>query len=224
MQVFIAGTGKLATELLQLLSKHDAYRVSPWADRPQAAEKAIVVHAGSGRELDAIVAFCEATHSPLLELSTGSRIEDAPRGFPVVLCPNTNILMLKFMAMLEQAGPMFRAYPVQLIESHQATKTSVPGTAVSIAQSLGMATPDIRSVRDPAVQRTQLQIADADLPRHAFHQILIQDGPCSVKLETRVTGEAPYAHGVDQIILAVMRHELENRCYPVMAFIQQGWL
>lgn len=224
MHVFIAGTGKLATELRQLLSQSADYRVKPWADRPHPPEKAIVVHAGSGRELADIVAYCEATRSPLLELATGSRIEEQPHGFPIVLCPNTNILMLKFMAMLEQAGPMFRTYPVQLIESHQATKTSVPGTAVSIAQSLGVAMPDIHSVRDPAVQQTQLQIADADLARHAFHQILIQDGPCSVKLETRVTGEAPYAHGVDQIIQAVMRHELENRCYPVMAFIQQGWL
>ncbi|TAK89409.1 MAG: dihydrodipicolinate reductase [Aquabacterium sp.] len=224
MQVIIAGTGKLATELCQLLSKSADYQVKPWADRPRTAEQAIVVHAGSGRELEDIVAYCEATRSTLLELSTGSRIESMSCGFPVVLCPNTNILMLKFMAMLEQAGPMFRPYAIQVMESHQATKTSVPGTAVNIAHSLGVATDDIHSVRDPEVQKAQCQIADADLARHAYHQILIQDGPCSVKLETRVFGDAPYAHGVDQIIKAAMTHELENRCYPVMTFIQQGWL
>lgn len=224
MQVIIAGTGKLATELRQLLSKRADYQVRPWTDRPSPAEKAIVVHAGSGRELDAIAAYCEATRSPLLELSTGTDIEAKAHGFPVVLCPNTNILMLKVMAMLEQAGQMFHAYPIQLIESHQATKTSVPGTAVHIAHSLGIEPGNIRSVRDTDTQKAALQIAEADLSRHAYHQILIQDGPCSVKLETRVTGDTPYANGVDQIIQAVMAHELENRCYPVMAFIEQGWL
>jgi hypothetical protein len=79
-------------------------------------------------------------------------------------------------------------------------------------------------VRDADTQRTDLQIPEADLARHAYHQVLIQDGPCSLKLETRVYGEAPYAHGVAQIITAVTTHELENRVYSVMEFINNGWL
>lgn len=224
MQVIIAGTGKLATELRQALGSSPHYSVTAWAQHPSPPPKAIVVHAGSGRELGDIAAYCEASASPLLELSTGSAIENQAPGFPVVLCPNTNILMLKFMAMLAHSGAMFKSYDMTLIESHQAGKTSVPGTAVSMAQSLGLQAEAIQSIRDTQIQQTQLQIAEADLPRHAYHQILIQDGACSVKLETRVTGDSPYAHGVDQIIRAVMARELEHRIYPVMAFIEYGWL
>jgi 4-hydroxy-tetrahydrodipicolinate reductase len=236
MQVIIAGTGKLATELLGGLKLGPGFELVPWADvagqaqqghrlhQGGTAPQAIVVHAGSGRELDAIAAFCTATHSPMIELSTGSAIEAAPRAFPVVLCPNTNILMLKFMAMLAQCGPMFSGHQVQLTESHQASKTSVPGTALDMAHSLGLQADDIVSVRDVAVQRERLQIPDADLGRHAYHQVVIQDGACSIQLETRVTGDAPYAQGVAQIVAAVAAHPLADGIHPVMDFIRQGWL
>ncbi|MDI9690464.1 hypothetical protein QM326_38275, partial [Burkholderia cenocepacia] len=69
--------------------------------------------------------------SPLVELSTGSDLETGTYGFPVVLCPNTNILMLKFMSMLETSGHLFRDCDISVTESHQAGKTSVPGTAGS---------------------------------------------------------------------------------------------
>jgi len=233
MQVIIAGTGKLATELLSGLKLAPGFQIVAWADVAKAAKAAqagspahpaIVVHAGSGRELDAITAFCAATHSPLIELSTGSAIEATLRAFPVVLCPNTNILMLKFMAMLERCGPMFNGCDIQLTESHQASKTSVPGTAVHMAASLGLQADDIVSVRDVAVQRGQLHIPEAELGRHAYHQVRISDGACSVMLETRVGGDAPYAQGVAQIVAATAAHELEDRVYPVMDFIHRGWL
>lgn len=224
MQVIIAGTGKLATELRHAMGKDAPYQIQAWAGQSSHADQAIVVHAGSGRELEAIAAFCAATHSPLIELATGSKIEAMPLSFPVVLCPNTNILMLKFMAMLERNGPMFRHYDVKVLESHQASKTSVPGTAVNIANSLGVSSHEIESVRDVGVQRTLTGLADADLARHAFHQIRIEDDSCSVLLETRVWGDAPYAKGVEQIVAAVMAHELQDRCYTVMEFVHEGWL
>ncbi|QND97090.1 hypothetical protein SY91_04538 [Burkholderia cenocepacia] len=159
MQVLVIGTGKLANELLGSHKLDPATcRVMPWSDTARTNARSIVVHAGSGRELPAAIAFCQATASPLVELSTGSDLETGTYGFPVVLCPNTNILMLKFMSMLETSGHLFRDCEISVTESHQAGKTSVPGTAVGIAASLGVQPADIRSVRDPAVQRNEFGI------------------------------------------------------------------
>lgn len=224
MQIIIAGTGKLATELLQSMKLGPSAKVESWASKRSGAEKSIVVHAGSGRELEAITAYCASTQSTLIELATGSKLESLPLSFPVVLCPNTNILMLKFMAMLDHSGKMFNGYTINIIESHQASKRSVPGTAVSIAHSLGLDSSDIQSVRDTSVQRTQLEIPQAELERHAFHRVVIREGACSVTLETRVFGDAPYAEGVAQIVAAVSSHPLENRLYSVMEFVKSGWL
>ncbi|MGS0893979.1 dihydrodipicolinate reductase [Burkholderia stagnalis] len=225
MQVLVVGTGKLATELLDAHRLDPTrYRVLPWSDRARADVRSIVVHAGSGRELAAAIAFCRATASPLVELSTGSDLETASHDFPVVLCPNTNILMLKFMSMLETAGSLFRDCTITLTESHQAGKTSVPGTAVGIGRSLGVRPEDIRSVRDPGVQRDECGIPDDQLGRHAYHRIRIEDGACSLQFESRVYGASPYADGVSRIVDAVCRHDLENRRYPIVEFIRNGWL
>ena len=224
MQTIVVGSGKLATELLGALGSEGGSEVLPWAGRGLRTEKSVVVHAGSGRELGAVSAFCEATSSPLVELATGSMLEQGCAGFPIILCPNTNLLMLKFMAMLQRSGGLFRGYRIGLTESHQARKSSVPGTAVSMAQALGVAPGDIRSMRNVEAQRGALQIPQEHLSRHAYHEVLIEDGTCSVKLETRVYGDAPYADGVAHIVAAVRERPLENRRYSVMEFIDNAWL
>ncbi|WP_321804241.1 dihydrodipicolinate reductase [Burkholderia sp. BCC1993] len=225
MQVLVVGTGKLATELLGSHRLDPATcRVMAWSDPARTETRSIVVHAGSGRELPAAIEFCRATGSPLVELSTGSELETGSYDFPVVLCPNTNILMLKFMSMLETSGHLFRDCRISVTESHQAGKTSVPGTAVGIAQSLGVPAQDIRSVRDPDEQRDALQIPDDQLGRHAFHRIRIEDGACSLQFESRVYGASPYADGVSRIVETVRQHELEPRRYSIVEFIRNGWL
>lgn len=224
MHIIVVGTGKLATELLGGLQLGPGCQLIPWARRDPAAGPAIVIHAGSGRELAAVTAFCATTRSPLIELSTGTDVETVSPAFPVIVCPNTNILMLKVMDMLEKSGHLFRNHSITLTESHQATKSSVPGTAVHMAHSLGLQDGDVHSIRDPERQQAELQIPSEHLARHAYHRIVVQDGSCSLQLETRVYGDSPYAAGVAQIVAAVRAHVLENRIYSVTEFINRGWL
>ncbi|MFZ6676150.1 dihydrodipicolinate reductase C-terminal domain-containing protein [Undibacterium sp. Xuan67W] len=191
---------------------------------PEKNCKSIVVHAGSGREIDTISEFCSGTASVLVELSTGSSMVGSLPNFPILLCPDTNILMLKFMCMLERSAAMFKSYETEITESHQASKTSVPGTAVQLAQSLDVEERSIVSVRIPSKQSNELNIPHEYLARHAFHRITIQDGPCSILMETRIYGEAPYASGVQQIIGAVRGRSLVNRIYAITEFIDNGWI
>lgn len=222
--VIIVGTGKLANELLDSLRANGSYQATPWAQAGQASGASVVVHAGSGRELNEVIAYCQRNHATLVELATGSDIENLATPFPVVLCPNTNILMLKFMAMLEHSGHLFKGYPIRLTESHQANKTSAPGTALAMAQSLGLPVVDVRSVRDAVEQEEVLKIPPDHLARHAYHQIVIEDAVCRIALETRVYGSAPYAPGVARIIDAVHSQALENRRYDISEFIENGWI
>jgi len=224
MQILIVGTGKLARELLGSLNIGDGDELLPWADRNLDAAPAIVVHAGSGREIAAVMDYCSARHAPLLELATGSALESITPAFPLILCPNTNILMLKFMSMLEKSAALFRNERITLTESHQAQKTSAPGTALRMAQALGLPEGALHSVRDAARQRSEFHIPAEHLARHAFHQIVIEDSSCSLKFETRVYGDSPYADGVAKILAAVSRHDLEDRGYSIMEFIDRGWL
>lgn len=224
MQVLIVGSGKLASELLNGLSLAARFTIDRWSDAPSVQGRSVVVHAGSGRELEDVIAYCKETNSVLVELATGSAIESAPPTFPVILCPNTNILMLKFMNMLAHSGRLFEGYRIQLTESHQTQKRSSPGTAVAIAQSLRLSDQDVISVRDQEEQLTALRIPPEHLGRHAVHSIAIEDRSCRVLLETRIYGSSPYADGVSKIVSAVATHPLENRVYAVDEFIEHGWV
>jgi hypothetical protein len=126
MLVTVVGSGKLATELLEHLELPEDMKLQAWSDLGPGADAAFVVHAGSGRELEPVIAYCECSGATLLELATGSVLENACPAFPVVLCPNTNILMLKFMSLLASSGPLLRGYHIRLEESHQHGKTSAP--------------------------------------------------------------------------------------------------
>ena len=224
MQIQIVGSGKLATELLTQLSLAVPYMVHRWSSASTTEDPSVVVHAGSGRELEEVIDYCRKTNSALVELSTGSRLQIVSPAFPVVLCPNTNILMLKFMNMLTRSGKLFKGYHLEVTESHQAEKRSAPGTAIAIAQSLGISANEVVSVRDPEVQQTVLGIPAEHLARHAMHTILIEDGTCRILLETRVYGASPYADGVAKIVAAVAAHHLENRVYAIDEFIEYGWV
>ena len=224
MKIIIVGSGKLASELLDRMGKHLDVQIVAWTNKDCTNEKSIVVHAGSGRELKDVIAYCHQTNSPLVELATGSEIEVTDLTFPVVVCANTNILMLKFMNMLAKAGHVFSGYSIKITESHQVQKQSVPGTAVKMAEALGLNTSDVRSVRDQRAQKVELRIPEEHLDRHAYHQILIEDAACSVTMETRVFGASPYADGVTSIISAIRLIELENRLYTVNEFVDNGWI
>jgi 4-hydroxy-tetrahydrodipicolinate reductase len=224
MQIIVVGSGKLASEILDRMRIDSSWEVIRWSERKTSADCVVLVHAGSGRELPAVVAYCQDNDATLVELATGSALERDHCAFPVVICPNTNILMLKCMVMLAQSGHFFSGYNIRLTESHQAQKTSVPGTALAMAQSLGVAPEDVISVREPGIQSSQLNIPVEHMGRHAYHQVVIEDDVCKVTLETRVYGASPYVDGVIQIVKTIEAHPLENHLYDVAELVQRGWL
>lgn len=225
MNVFVVGTGKLAQEILAHLSGTFLARVVPWAERETLGPAdGVVVHAGSGRELAGVLAFCQEHAVPLVELATGSSANEGPVGFPLVICPNTNILLLRFLEMLSRSGALFSNYPKAILESHQASKTTEPGTAYALAKLLQVPKEDVVSVRDPAVQKDVLGIPSNYLPRHAYHKITIGDATVNLTFETRVLGPAPYAAGLAEVLGVLNRQKLENRTYEVLEFFREGWL
>jgi hypothetical protein len=209
LQVLIVGSGKLAGELLENLKSSRIDRVLPWSQRDASWKGCtVVVHAGSGREIEDVLFFCSSQHQLLVELSTTKNLENANPTFPIVICPNTNILMLKFMAMLQSQGHLFSEYDKELLESHQANKKSEPGTAISIAESLELPKEGIISVRDPLIQERQIGIPSEHLSRHTYHKIRITDGNVGIVLETKVFGPAPYASGLARIVEGIYKRDL----------------
>jgi hypothetical protein len=224
-QVLVIGNGKLAKEILDNLKTDSVSSVISWNDKSGLNKlPVIVVHAGSGRELGDAISFCSVKKSLLIELSTSSHLETEEITFPAIVCPNVNILILKFMLMMKKCGHLFEDYNKAILESHQSSKTSKPGTAINLAESLGLREDEIKSVRDPDVQEKELGIPPEHLARHAYHRIEIAEKNVTLKFEAMVFGQSAYANGLGKMIEGITGKILEPRLYDVLELVEHGWV
>src|SRR6476469_8602907 len=108
MKVYIVGSGKLANAILSADISFPSGRILKWETSYQSlTEKAILVHAGSGRQLSECISFCRRTHSVLIELSTGLETEKIDPDFTLIVCPNISILLLKILNVVKKFGHYF---------------------------------------------------------------------------------------------------------------------
>ncbi|PTS99025.1 dihydrodipicolinate reductase [Pedobacter sp. HMWF019] len=222
MKIFIVGSGKLANAILKADLSFASCEVIKWEPLYQTLnERAILVHAGSGRELKECLAFCAGTKSVFIELSTGLETENLDPEFPLIICPNTSILILKTLRMIDLFGGSFEDYEISITESHQSTKKTEPGTAYNLANSLKVPHNKVVSIRDPQVQQDKIGIPLEFLNGHAYHKIVIRNCNDEVTIETKVLGHNSYANGVNAIIKTCLNHDLENKRYTVLDLIDR---
>lgn len=222
--VIIVGHGKLAATIMSGLPGYlEDFHIDYWESvADYEANRLIVVHIGSGRQLPDVINFCNANKVPLIQGSTG--VKDVPKecDFTFIDAPNLSLLMLKFMYMLKEYGALFKEYDILITESHQSTKKTVPGTAIEIANSLGVAADKIKSVRDRDEQVNRYGISRDTLSLHAFHSISIQDESTNVTFNTVVEGHDSYIKGLSKIISAL--HHLDNQYYHILDLIERKYL
>jgi 4-hydroxy-tetrahydrodipicolinate reductase len=224
-KIFVVGSGKLANAILESQSSIHGSEIIKWESIHQhLKEKSIIVHAGSGRQLQECMEFCQRTESVLIELSTGLETEKINPDFTLIICPNTSILLLKVLNILRTFGHYFENDKISITESHQSTKTTEPGTAYTIANYLHVPHNKIKSVRNPETQTNQIGIPEEFIDRHAYHNIVIADGNDEVTLETKVLGHQSYTNGVKKIIELLLKNNFEKRKYSVMELIDKNLL
>jgi len=225
LKIIIVGNGKLANAILSSNLSFPNSEILKWDSINKTLnEKSIIVHAGSGRQLEECIKYCEVTDSVLIELSTGLETEKIEPNFTLIICPNTSILILKIITMMKNYGDKFEDYEISITESHQSTKKSAPGTAYSFANILKYPIDKIKSIRDPEIQFNEIGIPNEYLDKHAFHKIIIKDGNDEVKIETKVLGHNTYSKGLNKIIDVVMNHNLERKRYSVVDLIEKNLL
>jgi len=225
MRIFVVGSGKLANAILTSDLLVQSYEIVKWKSQYQALnEKAIIVHAGSGRQLKECFEFCDRTKTVFIELSTGLETETMKSDFPLIISPNTSILVLKTLNMIKVNGRYFENYEISITESHQSTKKTEPGTAYSFANSLKFPLDKIISIRDLGIQQNTIGIPKDYIDKHAYHKIVIKDGSDEVTIETKVLGHDSYANGVNMIIETVLKNSLENKRYTILDLIDNDML
>ena len=86
---------------------------------------------------------------------------------------------------------------------------------MAIAQALNVSNERVESIRDNETQKKTLGIPEEYLNLHAYHQIIIEDIGCEIKIETKVLGHDAYVSGVKMIVERINKMNLKNKKYQV---------
>ncbi len=208
MFLYVVGSGALAQEIRSACAEAGDGALK-WHKRAQWSYGAIVVHTGSGREFEAACRWCTTYRVPMIQAATGIDAHEpqTPR-FPFVKAPNLAAEVVVFMDHIMPAALALLDLGMvpELTESHQASKTSVAGTAQAIARPLGLSSNDITSFRDRAEP-------------HAEHRISFRNPGVGVRVEltVSVSGRRAYALGALRLGEQLMNKYalLQNRIYSV---------
>lgn len=223
--IILVGQGRLANAIKNSLGKYlENCIVDFWENIDQYSNNThemVVVHVGSGRQLNEVTRYCSIHGVTLIQGSTG--LEYRYGGQHICIdAPNFNILLLKFMHMLRLFGAHYSTSEIEIIESHQQIKKSAPGTAIAIANYLGVLQKDIKSVRDRDIQIKDYKIPVPYVDQHAMHIINITNEDTAISMRVDVNGLESYVSGLATIINNIAG--LEKKIYNVVDLIDMKLL
>lgn len=153
-----------------------------------------------------------------------------------VISPQMGKQVVAFLAameiMAEQFPGAFSGYNLQVMESHQASKLDVSGTAkavISCFEKLGVSfdLDEVQLIRDPVQQVEMVGVPEEHLLGHAFHMyhLTSPDGTVSFEFQHNVCGRSIYAEGtVDAILFLAKKVKLkeEKRIYDMIDVLREG--
>lgn len=153
-----------------------------------------------------------------------------------VISPQMGKQVVAFLAameiMAEQFPGAFSGYDLQVMESHQASKLDVSGTAkavISCFQKLGASfeLEQVQLIRDPKLQVEMVGVPEEHLLGHAFHMyhLTSPDGTVSFEFQHNVCGRSIYAEGtVDAILFLAkkVKSNADKRIYDMIDVLREG--
>ncbi|CAL0315343.1 unnamed protein product [Lupinus luteus] len=153
-----------------------------------------------------------------------------------VISPQMGKQVVAFLAameiMAEQFPGAFSGYSLQVLESHQASKADVSGTAkavISCFNKLGVSfnMDEIQLIRDPKEQLEMVGVPEEHLSGHAFHMyhLTSPDETVSFEFQHNVCGRSIYAEGtVDAALFLAKKIESrdQKRIYNMIDVLREG--
>ncbi|KAJ8755249.1 hypothetical protein K2173_019047 [Erythroxylum novogranatense] len=153
-----------------------------------------------------------------------------------VISPQMGKQVVAFLAameiMAEQFPGAFSGYSMQVMESHQAGKLDISGTAkavISCFQKLGVSfdVEQAKMIRDPRQQIEMVGVPEEHLSGHAFHMyhLTSPDETVTLEFQHNVCGRSIYAEGtVDAVIFLAKKIQMkaDKRIYNMIDVLKEG--
>ena len=220
MHILVVGQGKLAASIKEVCEEMNV-ETTDFPDTPRLykIEETVCLHVGSGRQLEESLKFCQMPGIPFVLASTGhsDQIPEYP-GTPVIDGPNLSLPIIGVLAALQRLkkewDDLGLSVEGNIMETHQASKQSTPGTAKRIADLMGLSQDSIHSVRDPADSKA-LGVPEEHLERHGWHFVTLNVGGVRVELNTKINGGRPYGIGAIELARLILSTNPDPGIYRV---------
>lgn len=128
--------------------------------------------------------------------------------FPVVRAPSLALRVIEFMKTVKfhsETHLKKNGLNVSICVSHQLTKKTPPGTALAIAELLGVPPSAIEDLRTTEAQKA-FGVPEEHLERHSYHSVRFGPADCATELTIRINGLREYAEGALIIAVALDKH------------------
>lgn len=223
--ILIAGNGKMA-ELFSKRLPEKGLTVQRFEKGMRLARQnqhTVALHMGTGRQLPDLVEFCAERNIPVLQGSTGQKLDPA---WPVLLvdAPNFALPILRLIHLLSnfshELTPPDYTLGISVMESHQSTKRSFPATAARMAEAVGALEEDVISIRDQPTQLA-LGVPFEALDGHGYHWITWAGAGVVIQLSTKVNGRDAYFGGGHYLLRQLHERREEKGVQDVLKFL--GW-
>lgn len=214
--IILVGRGKLATATSNYLNKIGQKHVA-WADlegdwSPNPEERYVILYASNKGRMEKVLDFHNEHSIPMINGCTDFALdyfkERNNKGL-ILHAPNWDLQIVTMMAIIKKYGKLLTmgAEYAYVGETHQESKTSIPGTAKVFASALGLPIDQIDTERKPIRQISQWGVPEEHLDGHAYHNIMIayKGGNKQIGFYTKVHGREEYPKGVMSILRALLQ-------------------
>ncbi|XP_076926398.1 4-hydroxy-tetrahydrodipicolinate reductase 2, chloroplastic-like [Bidens hawaiensis] len=184
--------------------------------------------------------YCKAGVPFVMGTTGGDRdllyttVEDAM--LYAVISPQMGKQVVAFLAamdiMAKQFPGAFSGYTLEVLESHQATKLDISGTAkavISCFQKLGVSfdLDQLQLIRDSKQQIEMLGVPEEHINGHAFHTYRLKspDGTVSFEFQHNVCGRSIYAEGAIDAALFLskkIQSKADKKIYDMIDVLREG--
>lgn len=227
--------GFTSTRHAGLVHEQDGARIelfdaSSFADHPRPEGAVVIDFSVPDAVVPNVERYCAAS-VPFVLGTSGDRIAEASALVEqqegcAVIAANMAIPVILLQAAIRHLATAFpgamQGGGLSIVESHQAAKRDVSGTARALlpdlaALGLPASADAITAIRDAARQR-QWGVPDEHIAGHAYHDFAIHDasGAASLTFQTRVHGRAVYASGALLAARYLVRHQRPGRVFSMI--------
>lgn len=199
--------GKFASAIAEGLEADNRFQLFlSESDTPPDALDAIVYARRTDDKLAEALRLADRLDASVYLLATNMQdsLAKIPHQAPVHIIPNTSQEVTDYIESVAAFHQAHSSWSAHITEYHQSSKQDISGTALAIAEQIGVQPHEIQTIRDDAEATKLFGVPPQHQSSYAVHQITFTNPETKTTqlFQIVVTGHQTYVAGLIKLLLA----------------------